>query len=127
MHGLAVVTERFLREPFRIAALFGALRPRVAIGMQRDALEFETLAALLKFRVLTKPNRKGWRRGSESNRRIRLLQSPALPLGYPAVCSEAKNKAVSSPRKLYSNCKQIPGLNGGPMRISVNPGPHGVT
>ena len=26
-----------------------------------------------------------WRRGSESNRRIRLLQSPALPLGYPAV------------------------------------------
>src|SRR2546429_1093688 len=25
-----------------------------------------------------------WRRGSESNRRIRLLQSPALPLGYPA-------------------------------------------
>ena len=27
----------------------------------------------------------GWRRGSESNRRIRLLQSPALPLGYPAI------------------------------------------
>ena len=26
-----------------------------------------------------------WRRGSESNRRIRLLQSPALPLGYPAI------------------------------------------
>ena len=25
-----------------------------------------------------------WRRGSESNRRMRLLQSPALPLGYPA-------------------------------------------
>jgi hypothetical protein len=25
-----------------------------------------------------------WRRGSESNRRIGLLQSPALPLGYPA-------------------------------------------
>ena len=26
-----------------------------------------------------------WRRGSESNRRMGLLQSPALPLGYPAV------------------------------------------
>lgn len=26
-----------------------------------------------------------WRRGSESNRRMGLLQSPALPLGYPAI------------------------------------------
>jgi hypothetical protein len=26
-----------------------------------------------------------WRRGSESNRRMGLLQSPALPLGYPAM------------------------------------------
>ena len=25
-----------------------------------------------------------WRRGTESNRRMGLLQSPALPLGYPA-------------------------------------------
>src|ERR1044071_2177579 len=31
-----------------------------------------------------------WRRGSESNRRIRLLQSPALPLGYPAAFVERK-------------------------------------
>ena len=30
------------------------------------------------------PASEGWRRGSESNRRMRLLQSPALPLGYPA-------------------------------------------
>ena len=28
---------------------------------------------------------RDWRRGSESNRRMRLLQSPALPLGYPAI------------------------------------------
>src|SRR5207248_143071 len=34
-----------------------------------------------------------------SNRRIRLLQSPALPLGYPAVGSESHNKATSAPRK----------------------------
>lgn len=27
---------------------------------------------------------KVWRRGSESNRRMQLLQSRALPLGYPA-------------------------------------------
>ena len=26
-----------------------------------------------------------WRRGTESNRRMGLLQSPALPLGYPAI------------------------------------------
>jgi hypothetical protein len=35
-----------------------------------------------------KPHKKagfGWRRGSESNRRIQLLQSRALPLGYPAI------------------------------------------
>src|ERR1700733_578744 len=29
---------------------------------------------------------KTWRRGSESNRRMQLLQSRALPLGYPAFC-----------------------------------------
>jgi len=28
---------------------------------------------------------RGWRRGTESNRRMGLLQSPALPLGYPAI------------------------------------------
>src|SRR5690349_605142 len=36
---------------------------------------------------------KDWRRGSESNRRMRLLQSPALPLGYPATQQRAHNKA----------------------------------
>ncbi len=36
---------------------------------------------------------EGWRRGSELNRRIRLLQSPALPLGYPAI---AKIKIAES-------------------------------
>ena len=30
------------------------------------------------------PKHQSWRRRSESNRRMRLLQSPALPLGYPA-------------------------------------------
>src|SRR5439155_17413250 len=50
MHRLAVVTERFLREPFRIAALFGALRPRVAIGVKRDAFDAESITALLEFR-----------------------------------------------------------------------------
>jgi hypothetical protein len=28
--------------------------------------------------------RKGWRRGSESNRRIKVLQTSPLPLGYRA-------------------------------------------
>src|SRR6266849_4690062 len=30
-----------------------------------------------------------WRRGSESNRRMQLLQSRALPLGYPATASSS--------------------------------------
>ena len=30
------------------------------------------------------PKHRSWRRGSESNRRMQLLQSRALPLGYPA-------------------------------------------
>src|SRR5690606_22482622 len=44
-----------------------------------------------------------WRRGSESNRRIRLLQSPALPLGYPAVES-CKIKSVPARRKPRFSC-----------------------
>ena len=42
-----------------------------------------------------------WRRGSESNRRIRLLQSPALPLGYPAVC-RGEGKHEGEIRKVES-------------------------
>ena len=33
-----------------------------------------------------------WRRGSESNRRMQLLQSRALPLGYPAARRPAHNR-----------------------------------
>jgi hypothetical protein len=40
-----------------------------------------------------------WRRGSESNRRIRLLQSPALPLGYPAALSDPQTKSCPLTRK----------------------------
>src|SRR5579862_4992802 len=50
MNGLAVVTKRLLGEPFRIAALLCALRPRVAIGMKRNALDAKSLAALFEFR-----------------------------------------------------------------------------
>src|SRR5437764_889636 len=42
-----------------------------------------------------------WRRGSESNRRIRLLQSPALPLGYPAVTEDQKLNQFASQASLY--------------------------
>lgn len=37
-----------------------------------------------------------WRRGSESNRRMRLLQSPALPLGYPAITARELDDTCSS-------------------------------
>ncbi len=42
--------------------------------------------------VANRQVRGGWRRGSESNRRMRLLQSPALPLGYPA----ARNQTITN-------------------------------
>ena len=43
-----------------------------------------------------------WRRGSESNRRIRLLQSPALPLGYPAIRVVLKLDHPNEHASLYS-------------------------
>ena len=45
----------------------------------------------------TQPRR--WRRGSESNRRMRLLQSPALPLGYPATGRAWKSNPLQRARK----------------------------
>jgi hypothetical protein len=39
---------------------------------------------------------KGWRRGSESNRRIKVLQTSPLPLGY---------------RAILNNCNAAPGRN----------------
>ena len=39
-----------------------------------------------------------WRRGSESNRRMQLLQSRALPLGYPATELTLKSYRPSHPR-----------------------------
>jgi hypothetical protein len=54
MHGLAVMAERFLREPFRIAALFGPFRPGITVTMQRyvhdpqpDAAALEILSTIL--------------------------------------------------------------------------------
>src|SRR5439155_20378745 len=66
---------------------------------------------------LRNPNKTGWRRGSESNRRIRLLQSPALPLGYPAVTCDAQHNAV------LLRCKFLfPAARGAPVKRS----PHTV-
>ena len=50
MHRLAVVAERLLGEPFRVAALLGSLRPSVAVRMKGDACDAESFAALLEFR-----------------------------------------------------------------------------
>src|SRR5437867_338815 len=36
MDGGALVAERFLSEAFRVAAFSGALRPRVAVGVEGD-------------------------------------------------------------------------------------------
>ncbi len=55
-----------------------------------------------------------WRRGTESNRRMGLLQSPALPLGYPAIpfpviqsthkCHRGTREALINPR-FCSGCE----------------------
>jgi hypothetical protein len=44
---------------------------------------------------------KNWRRGSESNRRIELLQSPALPLGYPAIIKDTANSIQSLKKSIW--------------------------
>src|SRR6266545_4904772 len=44
------------------------------------------------------PKHRSWRRRSESNRRIQLLQSRALPLGYSAQ-RRAQHSSVPLPRK----------------------------
>jgi hypothetical protein len=49
MHGLAVVTERLLREPLWITALLGALSPSVSVRVQRHSLDSKPLAPLLEF------------------------------------------------------------------------------
>ena len=49
MHRLAVVPQRLLGEPFRVAAGARPFRPRIAIGVQGDAGDAESAAALLEF------------------------------------------------------------------------------
>src|SRR6266545_4449940 len=44
-----------------------------------------------------------WRRGSESNRRMRLLQSPALPLGYPAAVPKLSSLLASRKFKFFAS------------------------
>jgi hypothetical protein len=41
--------------------------------------------------VILVPHLAGERRGRESNPRIEVLQTPTLPLGYPAVRSRHRN------------------------------------
>ena len=41
--------------------------------------------------------RVDWRRGRESNPRIEVLQTPTLPLGYPAIDGEPETRSGQSP------------------------------
>jgi len=62
MHGLAVVAQSLLREPFRVADGLGAFRPGVAVAVERDAFATDLVVS-----VQTEPFCPGWRRRSESN------------------------------------------------------------
>src|ERR1700722_15310120 len=50
MHGFAVVSESFLREPLRVAARLGPLRPRIPIRVKGDAFDAQPLTTLLELR-----------------------------------------------------------------------------
>ena len=45
MHGLAVVPQSLLREPFRVANGLGTFRPSVAVAVQRHAVNAKLPAA----------------------------------------------------------------------------------
>ena len=49
VNGLAVVSERFLRESLWVTALLGAFRPSITVRMQRDAQDAQTHAAAFEF------------------------------------------------------------------------------
>ena len=49
IHSLAVVAQGLLREAYGMANGLGAFRPRIAIRMQRDALDAQGHTALVKF------------------------------------------------------------------------------
>ena len=50
MHGLAVVPQSLLREPFRVADRLGSFRPCVAVAVKRDASNAQLAAALSELR-----------------------------------------------------------------------------
>ena len=57
MHGFGVVPEVLHGKSFRIARSPRPLRPRIPIGVQRDAFNFEQLAPLFEFRgPIARPN-----------------------------------------------------------------------
>src|SRR5277367_2056286 len=49
-HGLAVVTKIHLGIPFGIARCLRPFRPRIAVAVQRNAFDAESIAALLELR-----------------------------------------------------------------------------
>ena len=63
-------------------------RERAANGGDRGPVA-EILSAAKDLQQLNNPE-QGWRRGAESNRRIKVLQTSPLPLGYRADVSDDK-------------------------------------
>src|ERR1700722_500390 len=47
-------------------------------------------------RIYFEPDPRNWRRGPESNRRIEVLQTSALPLGYRAQFAEEERNLIPS-------------------------------
>ena len=82
--------------------LWGAAFASPSVGIWSSILRLArqptAVAEAMAVKQLGPPS-EGWRRGSESNRRMQLLQSRALPLGYPAT-----HRGESKPNPLL--CKQ---------------------
>src|ERR1043166_3501280 len=81
-----VVKAIFDRWTTRLIDLLSDFNNGVRIRL-RDAgpPAYSATLALLKKLELSLSDWSGWRRGSESNRRIKVLQTSPLPLGYRAL------------------------------------------
>ena len=102
--------------------------------MRHLPVSYTNSYTVLHFNIPTSPltTTYVWRRGSESNRRMRLLQSPALPLGYPAAVPKLSSPLAPRKFKFISDGFFPAHYQGTPLRpvgspiLDLNP-PTGVT
>lgn len=88
-------TIRFPGATGRKVAINPTMKTNTTIAMAQNSAEI-IQSNEGKFMVLAQCG-ENWRHGSESNRRIGLLQSPALPLGYRAISGSGSIRFCLTP------------------------------